>query len=81
MCLCNRNIQDLRIGYTRDWSTYLERKEGKSHGSHFLRIQDTKAKVRRNIVTSHAEDGSGVGSAIIAGVYLFYGFILFPHLL
>jgi len=27
----------------------------------------------KNIVTHHAEDGSGVGSAIIAGEWHFYG--------
>lgn len=47
-------------------SIYSERKEGKlfsgaSTGQHPRRW------FYRNIVTHHAEDGSGVGSAIIAG--------------
>lgn len=49
------------------WSIYLERRAGEFLVA-FL-ISD-RLKHCRNIVTYHAEDGSGVGSAIIAGMQL-----------
>jgi hexokinase len=61
----SRNIRSLRIGYMRVWWIYLERRDGGCYFflSCFLRL----IGCFRNIVTHHAEDGSGVGSAIIAG--------------
>ena len=60
----SRNIRSLRPGYMRVWWIYLGRGDG---GCSFFFSGFLIDHVFRNIVTHHAEDGSGVGSAIIAG--------------
>jgi len=64
-----RNILDLRIGYMKVWSTFSARGEGWLLP---MKVRDwrSQSEYRRNITTYHAEDGSGVGSAIIAGLLL-----------
>lgn len=64
----SRNIRSLRIGYMRVWWIYLGRRDGEC--SAYLPWFFPTVLIDhgfRNIVTHHAEDGSGVGSAIIAG--------------
>lgn len=45
-------------------------REGKLHLVATFIVNSTEPYVPRNIITHHAEDGSGVGSAIIAGLML-----------
>lgn len=66
-CLA-RNILGSQIGYMRGLLTYLERRGGEMLtilviGSELMKSR----RFDRKIVTHRAEDGSGVGSAIIAG--------------
>jgi hexokinase len=70
-----RNIPDLRIGYMKAWSTFSAREEGWLFPMKVREFVLTNEHCR-NITTYHAEDGSGVGSAIIAGLLLYLSWVL-----
>ena len=70
--LSYRNTLGSLTGYMRDSSIFLARKEGLCLFHIIIQVLDN---FERNIITHHAEDGSGVGSAIIAGSC--FGFIIY----
>lgn len=61
---CSRNTPDSRIACTKVSLTSLERREGIT--TSLSLCNNILSSTVRNILTHHAEDGSGVGSAIIA---------------
>lgn len=65
-----RNTLGLLTGYMRDSSIFLARREGLYSFHVIFQVLASLVflnNLKRNIITHHAEDGSGVGSAIIAG--------------
>lgn len=67
--ICFRNIPALLTECTKDYLIYLERKDGMRMCLASQICPDTHVFIDdiSHIITHHAEDGSGVGSAIIAG--------------
>lgn len=63
----SRNILGLPTGFMRVYKISLERRESMSFLLTSFYTNPLIALFKRNIITHHAEDGSGVGSAIIAG--------------
>ena|ERR1700722_10495991 len=68
-----RNILVFRTGCTKDYRTFLGKRDGAHHAISMYSFIHSSVVIficflkNSNIVMHHAEDGSGVGSAIIAG--------------
>lgn len=66
-----RNTLDSRKEYTKASLIFSANGEGEGYSCLTEIVAADSQLNQRNIVTHHAEDGSGVGSAIIAGMFPF----------